>query len=71
MSFLGDMETQAKGNIMTSIELKDVLQWLDELATELKLPKHEHSFDQYLVREGAIHEIKGEIQKLDDGRQDR
>lgn len=48
-----------------SIELKDVMQWLDELGTELKLPKYEDSFEQYLVETGAIHELKGEIQKLD------
>lgn len=53
-----------------SIELKDVLRWLDELATELKLPKYEDSFEQYLVREGAISELKERIQKLDNGRQD-
>ena len=54
-----------------SIELKDVLQWLDELEYDLKLPKYEDSFEQYLVREGAIHKLKGQIQKLDNGRQDK
>ncbi len=63
-------EKENKMEIKTSVELKDVLQWLDELATELKLPKHEHSFEQYLVIEGAIHKLKGQIQKLDNGRQD-
>ena len=53
-----------------SIELKDVLRWLDVLAIELKLPKHDHSFGQFLVGEGAVHELKERIQKLDNMRQD-
>lgn len=57
-------------NTKMSIELKDVLRWLDVLATELKLPKHDHSFGQFLVGDGAVHELKERIQKLDNMRQD-
>ena len=54
-----------------SVDIKDVLQWLDELATELKSPKYEDSFEQYLVREGAIYHLKADIQKLDNERQNK
>ena len=56
------------GSTQMSIELKDVMQWLDELATELELPKYEDSFEQYLVQEGAVHELKARIHKLNNGR---
>ncbi len=58
-------------NKETSIDLKDVLHWLDELETEMKLPKYEDSFEQYLVRDGHVRKLKAQIQKLDNERQSK